>query len=291
MLPSLQHLRVDQCLLADIDHPSAKKSGAKLRGPDAVFWPAGKSEEELTMIARSCYPHDKYLEYEDDVEDAMLNSQKIQNNVHSTTIPVRHEAQLLYHWTNNFPSCVKQNELIETKGYVWTSTFEGFVWNRFDRVTIIIPSDKSLDVYVDPQSHSRAHVCENSTRTHKDVVLPPSVIVLESMDSSEEERRRVAWSVLQSFVNNVWMDAKIPVTVTKDGDKWLLTTDSLENRDILYTLLRIPEGDLRVRQQEAVRLFSGAVEAEGDAVVIYLERLEIRLPVLRWVRGGTLHGS
>ena len=296
-LPNLHHLKVDQCLAPDLQ-PKTVKANAKLRGSDAIFWPANKSEDALTTMARCCYPHDEYLEYEDDFENATINYDKIHNNVQPTTLPMRDQDQLLYHWTNNFPSdaILKKEELLETKGYVWTSTFEGFVWNRYDRVTIVIPSDTSLQVYIDPQSHSHTYLCEgeaaNSMRTHKDVVLPPSVFVLESIDGSAEERQKVSWSVLQLFVKEqVAENMPITVSASADGEKWILTTDTLQNRDALYVMLKHPIGNSRVRKQEAVQLFSQAVETEANYLVIHLERLQIRLPVIRWVRTGSRHGS
>ena len=203
MLPNLYNLQISQCLPPDINDAREKVPNAKLRGPDAVFWPANRSREELIVLASVAYPHENFVDYKKDAYVASLNDAMVHENVHKTTIRAREHDQLLYHWTNAFPSIpLKTGDTVKTHGYVWTSTSKLFVWDAYERVTIVLPKDAVVDVYVDPGSHSRYYTCEeNVSQTHKDVVLPPSVFEVQSVDGSDEDRRRVAWSVLNNFVN------------------------------------------------------------------------------------------
>ena len=297
-LSRLSHvLKVGQCLPGDLGDAKPLVEGeGGLRGRSAVFWPNYETTDDLQDIEKGAalpsqdlYPDTKRagkrVNVDSEYEMAQVNKEMIERNVVPTVLGAsRQEDQQLFHWTNYFPGQhVLENQdgqmQVVTMGYLWTSTDSSFVWNRRTRVKIVIPKDKTVEVFVDPASHSQSIPCGPAMPSmfHRDVVLPPSAFRVEKLEGTDEELDDLAWNVLLALIEYVNVD------VILDRDKWTVEFKSAIMARSFQVALR---HTTRTDVAKAIhRYLPGPHELRGTVVFVghdwTLSRP--RLPVLTWV--------
>ena len=191
---------------------------------------------------------------------------------------------------------MKKGRQLETKGFVWTSTYESFVWFGSARATIILPATQSLEAYIDPVPHSMRYPCEGEKEGarlahHQDVVLPPSVFVVDDAEGSKDDVRTAAWGVMHKVLSMlVEFGTKIESTSWRD-EVWRVTTTDEDERNTVLEMLAHSNDQIRFLNK-TLPMFEGAVEKSPTndlLVLIYPNRMNFKVPVLRWVDKGTPH--
>lgn len=301
MLPNLSNLRIGGCLPPSLRKPKSKRDGAELRGKSAVFWPVDNDSMEVRALDSEFYPDAAdagVRTYQDDVERATDARKRVNRDVEPTLVPPLKENIFLYHWTSLLPSgmFLEKGRQLETKGFIWTSTYDGFAWNGTARATIVLPKGASPEIYVDPVPHSRRHPCKGEVEGaplahHQDVILPPSVFVVDDAEGSKDNVRTAAWGLLHRVLIP-FVESGIKVASTSpDEEVWVVTVEEEYDRDSVMEVLTDPAFQYKMLNK-SLRMFIGAVEkSQTDelSVLIYPDRMRFKFPVLRWVGKADPH--
>lgn len=264
-----------KCLPPPFDEGKNKNPLVSLRGSDAVFWRDGVDRQ---CSATECIDYLHYGEelWEEDKENAIeANKMVLESNVQSVHAPA---GTVLYHWTDNFPRTAQVHDVVYTHGFLWTSTSDQFVWPRQLRLTIVVP--EGTPVYVDPNGHSKRIPCEGDQndgfeRAHNDVLIPPSVFRIVSLEDTHEDRVLMSRSVLENTVGRFnaylvnYMKDEVSVQLdTRCESHWVIKCHTAATATLLYNILAYAVFPQHMVEYRCVVVFQDSVTLHNESLVV-----------------------